>query len=98
MLMESGQALFTVNPGKACRISEEKPVIVLKAGRTASGASAVNSHTGRLAGSDRVMSGAFRQFGILRMMDERVKKLFEEYRHSDRKKRIDMWLMFPEAR
>jgi len=32
------------------------------------------------------------------MMDERVKKLFEEYRHSDRKRRIDMWLIFPEAR
>ena len=51
-------------------ISRQKPVIVLKAGRTPSGATAVSSHTGRLAGSDRVISGAFRQFGIQRAVDD----------------------------
>jgi len=48
----------------------EKPVIVLKAGRTAAGATAVSSHTGRLAGSDKVVSGAFRQYGIQRAFDD----------------------------
>jgi acyl-CoA synthetase (NDP forming) len=50
--------------------SRRKPVVVLKAGRTAGGAAAVSSHTGRLAGSDRVASGVFRQFGIQRVFDE----------------------------
>jgi len=54
----------------ARKISLEKPVIVLKAGRTAAGQSAVSSHTGKLAGSDRVIDGAFRQFGILRVLDD----------------------------
>ena len=52
------------------RIAAKKPVLVLKAGRTESGASAVSSHTGRMAGSDRVVSGAFRQFGIQRAIDD----------------------------
>lgn len=47
-----------------------KPVVVLKAGRTEAGAHAVSSHTGRLAGSDRVVGGAFRQFGIQRVFDD----------------------------
>ncbi|MDC7227651.1 MAG: CoA-binding protein [Spirochaetales bacterium] len=51
-------------------ISRKKPVIVLKAGRTAAGQSAVSSHTGKLAGSDRVIDGAFRQHGILRVLDD----------------------------
>ncbi len=55
---------------EASRISREKPVIVLKAGRTAAGQSAVSSHTGKLAGSDRVIDGAFRQHGILRVLDD----------------------------
>jgi len=55
---------------EAAHVSVEKPVIVLKAGRTKAGSSAVSSHTGRLAGSDHVVSGAFRQFGIQRAMDD----------------------------
>jgi acetate---CoA ligase (ADP-forming) subunit alpha len=54
----------------AMKTSRFKPVIVLKAGRTAAGASAVSSHTGRLAGSDRLVEGALRQFGILRAFDD----------------------------
>ncbi|MFP4390631.1 MAG: CoA-binding protein, partial [Desulfococcaceae bacterium] len=50
--------------------SEKKPVVVLKAGRSAAGAEAVGSHTGRLAGSDRVVAGAFRQFGVQRVYDD----------------------------
>ncbi len=55
---------------EAAVISREKPVIVLKAGRTAAGQSAVSSHTGKLAGSDRVIDGAFKQYGILRVLDD----------------------------
>ena len=46
------------------------PVFFLKAGRTRSGAAAVASHTGRLAGSDRVVDGAFRRYGIQRVVDD----------------------------
>jgi acyl-CoA synthetase (NDP forming) len=55
---------------EASIVAREKPVVILKAGRTASAASAVSSHTGRLAGSSLVASGAFRQFGIIAAMDD----------------------------
>ena len=55
---------------EAARVSREKAVVVLKAGRTSAGQSAVNSHTGKLAGSDRVIDGAFKQHGILRVLDD----------------------------
>jgi acyl-CoA synthetase (NDP forming) len=54
----------------AREVSLGKPVVALKAGRTPSGVSAVSSHTGKLAGSDRVVSGAFRQYGIQRAFDD----------------------------
>ncbi|MEQ8816659.1 MAG: bifunctional acetate--CoA ligase family protein/GNAT family N-acetyltransferase [Thalassobaculum sp.] len=49
-----------------------KPVIVVKAGRTADAARAAASHTGALAGSDAVYDAAFRRAGMLRVfsMDE----------------------------
>lgn len=54
-----------------CReIAATKPVVILKAGRSPTGASAVASHTGALTGSDRVVDGAFRQHGILRALDD----------------------------
>jgi acyl-CoA synthetase (NDP forming) len=54
----------------AGEVSLHKPVVALKAGRTPSGITAVSSHTGKLAGSDRVVSGAFRQYGIQRAFDD----------------------------
>lgn len=51
-------------------VARRKPVVLLKAGRTQAGASAVSSHTGRLAGSDKVVSGALRQYGVQRAMDD----------------------------
>lgn len=51
-------------------VTRQKPIVVLKAGRTPAGAEAVASHTGRLAGSDQVVSGAFRQYGIQRVIDD----------------------------
>ena len=49
--------------------SRMKPVIVVKAGRHAEGARAATSHTGALAGSDRVYDAAFRRAGMLRVSD-----------------------------
>jgi acyl-CoA synthetase (NDP forming) len=44
-----------------------KPVIVVKVGRSASGGRATLSHTGALAGEDRVFDAVFRQYGALRV-------------------------------
>ena len=44
-----------------------KPVVVIKAGRSAAGAKAALSHTGALAGSDAVYDAAFRRAGMLRV-------------------------------
>ncbi len=44
-----------------------KPVIVLKAGRNAAGASAITSHTGALAGNDRVWDSALARAGAVRV-------------------------------
>lgn len=44
-----------------------KPIIVLKAGRTAEGAKAAASHTGALGGSDANYEAAFAQCGVIRV-------------------------------
>jgi acyl-CoA synthetase (NDP forming) len=43
-----------------------KPVIVLKVGRTAAGGEATKTHTGALAGEDRIYDAVFRQYGAWR--------------------------------
>jgi acetyl coenzyme A synthetase (ADP forming)-like protein len=50
----------------AQRITKKKPVVVLKAGRTAMGAKAASSHTGALAGDDKVYDDILRQAGVVR--------------------------------
>src|SRR5580692_3232447 len=51
----------------AREVSLNKPVIVIKAGRTAAAAKAAASHTGSLTGSDEVLDAAFRRSGVLRV-------------------------------
>ena len=50
----------------AKRVSQRKPVVVLKAGRTSQGAKAASSHTGALAGNDKVYDDILRQSGVIR--------------------------------
>ena len=50
----------------AQRMTKKKPVVVLKAGRTAMGARAASSHTGALAGDDKVYDDILRQAGVVR--------------------------------
>ncbi|MCR6482460.1 acetate--CoA ligase family protein [Amycolatopsis sp. OK19-0408] len=50
----------------AKRVSQRKPVVVLKAGRTSQGAKAASSHTGALAGDDKVYDDILRQSGVIR--------------------------------
>jgi acyl-CoA synthetase (NDP forming) len=50
----------------AKRVSKKKPVVVLKAGRTNMGARAASSHTGALAGNDKIYEDVFEQSGVIR--------------------------------
>ncbi len=50
----------------ASRVSKKKPVVMLKAGRTALGARAARSHTAALAGNDRIYEDVLRQCGVVR--------------------------------
>ncbi len=51
----------------AREVSLNKPIIVIKAGRTEQAAKAAASHTGSLTGSDEVLDAAFRRAGVLRV-------------------------------
>jgi acetyltransferase len=48
-------------------VALNKPIIVIKAGRSEAAAKAAASHTGTLAGSDEVLNAAFRRCGVLRV-------------------------------
>jgi acetyl coenzyme A synthetase (ADP forming)-like protein len=60
--LKDGRAFAEV----AKRVSKKKPVVVLKAGRTTMGARAASSHTGALAGNDKIYEDVFRQSGVIR--------------------------------
>lgn len=46
--------------------SRKKPIVVVKSGRTSSGARAATSHTGALAGMDVAYDALFKQCGVIR--------------------------------
>jgi acetyltransferase len=54
--------------------SRNKPIIVLKAGKSAEGAQAAMSHTGSLAGNDFVFDAAFKRAGVVRV--DTIEELF----------------------
>jgi acetyl coenzyme A synthetase (ADP forming)-like protein len=58
------------NPRKfaeiARRVGRQKPIVAVKAGRSAAGARAASSHTGALASSDAIVDDLLRQSGVIR--------------------------------
>ena len=60
--LKDGRAFADV----AKRVSKKKPIVMLKAGRTSAGAKAASSHTGALAGNDRIYEDVLKQSGVIR--------------------------------
>lgn len=74
MYMESiGDAKAFLSAAKEVVLS--KPIIVIKAGRTEAAAKAAASHTGSLAGSDKVFDAAMHRVGVLRV--DEISDLFD---------------------
>ncbi|MDD5544421.1 MAG: acetate--CoA ligase family protein [Acidobacteriia bacterium] len=67
------------NPRKftqiARRISRQKPILVVKSGRTSQGARAASSHTGAMAGMDIAIDALLEQCGVIRV--NTVEELFD---------------------
>ncbi|MFB3889780.1 MAG: acetate--CoA ligase family protein [Candidatus Bathyarchaeia archaeon] len=53
----------------AKKVTLKKPVVVIKSGKSAAGARAAASHTGAIAGSDKIYDAAFEQTGVIRARD-----------------------------
>ena len=72
MMYMEGLRVSSVNDGrdfleKARRTTLEKPVAAIKIGRSEAGARAAVSHTGSLAGSEKVFDAALNQAGVIRV-------------------------------
>ncbi|MGD8505223.1 MAG: CoA-binding protein [Candidatus Bathyarchaeota archaeon] len=63
--IEAGREFMKV----ATRVTREKPIVAIKSGRTKAGIRAALSHTGAIAGSDRVYDSVFMQVGVQRAKD-----------------------------
>ncbi len=51
------------------KVTLRKPIVVIKSGKSSAGARAAASHTGAIAGSDRIYDAVFEQAGIIRARD-----------------------------
>ncbi|MDQ6600469.1 acetate--CoA ligase family protein [Bacillus salipaludis] len=70
----SGYLEGAKNPAKLRQLAKEalnknKPIVVMKTGRSSAGSRAAASHTGSLAGSDQIYDAFFKQTGIVRAND-----------------------------
>ncbi len=63
--IKSGREFLEV----AKEVANKKPIVALKTGRREAGARAAASHTGAMAGSDRIYDAVFLQTGIFRAAD-----------------------------
>lgn len=67
------------NPRKFIQLAKEvslkKPIVVVKSGRTISGARAASSHTGALAGMDLAFDALFKQCGVIRA--DTIEEMFD---------------------
>lgn len=59
----------------AKRVTKKKPIVAIKSGRSAAGASAASSHTGALAGADLAADALLKQSGVIRVTS--VLEMFE---------------------
>ena len=73
--IHEGQEFINICKQLTRRSLTKKPVIVLKAGRSARGAKAAMSHTGALMGSDEIYEAALRQSGVIRA--DTMEELFD---------------------
>ncbi len=62
-------------PRIARRVARDKPIVVLKSGRSTAGARAASSHTGALAGADAAYDALFKQCGVMRVYS--IEELFD---------------------
>jgi len=69
--IQDGQRFLKISK----RVTTQKPVLILKSGRTKEGAKVSASHTGALAMDDQIFSAACQQAGIIRL--EKFRELFE---------------------
>ena len=63
--IEAGRAFMKT----AKKVTKTKPIVAFKSGKTKAGARAAASHTGAIAGSDKIYDAAFSQAGVVRVRD-----------------------------
>ncbi|MDQ1283712.1 MAG: hypothetical protein QG620_60 [Patescibacteria group bacterium] len=68
------------------RVAREKPVIILKAGKTEKAQEAISSHTGALAGSDEIISAVLKKAGVMRA--ENLEEFFDMLNLADNSKEM----------
>ena len=73
-LEEITDGLALMEAAREVIVKGNKPLLILKAGRTSEGAAAAASHTGSLAGSDAICDAAFTQAGTIRC--ETIEEMF----------------------
>jgi len=73
--LDDGREFINIARDITSHPTHPKPIIALKAGRTLLGARAASSHTGSLAGSDRVYDAIFYQCGVIR--GETLEEIFD---------------------